>query len=60
MTLEKNGYAVTLYVHDKTIIEMPIAQSSQEEVCRLMAVVLPWAEELPLRAEEDEFPFHRK
>lgn len=60
LTLEKNGYPVIFHVHDEAVIEKPVGQGSLEEACKLMAIALDWAKDLPLRADGYECAYYQK
>ena len=58
--LRLNGsYRIVAHVHDEVILEAE-PEDSVEEVCRVMAVVPPWAEGLLLRADGYECAFYCK
>jgi len=51
--LRMAGYQVVFHVHDEVIIELPITQDAEaalDNVVRIMSLVPPWAEGLPLNA----------
>ena len=58
--LQLNGSCrIVAHVHDEVILEAE-PEDSVEEVCRVMAVVPPWAEGLLLRADGYECAFYCK
>lgn len=51
--LRRAGYRVVFHVHDEAIIELPTTQDAEaalDNVVRIMSIVPPWAEGLPLNA----------
>lgn len=51
--LRRAGYRVVFHVHDEVIIELPDTQDADtalQDVARIMSIVPPWAEGLPLNA----------
>nr|DAZ26338.1 MAG TPA: DNA polymerase I [Caudoviricetes sp.] len=51
--LRRAGYQVVFHVHDEVIIELPTTQDAEtalDAVVRIMSIVPPWAEGLPLNA----------
>lgn len=51
--LRRAGYQVVFHVHDEVIIELPDTQDADtalQDVVRIMSIVPPWAEGLPLNA----------
>lgn len=51
--LRRAGYQVVFHVHDEVIIELPTTQDAEaalDSVVRIMSIVPPWAEGLPLNA----------
>lgn len=51
--LRRAGYRVVFHVHDEVIIELPTTQDAEaalDNVVRIMSIVPPWAEGLPLNA----------
>ena len=51
--LRRAGYRVVFHVHDEVIIELPDTQDADatlDNVVRIMSIVPPWAEGLPLNA----------
>ncbi|WP_081659394.1 DNA polymerase [Sporomusa ovata] len=60
LLVAKAGYDIVMHVHDEVVVEVPNGQGSIKEVCDLMAIVPPWAEGLPLRADGYECEYYRK
>ena len=51
--LRRAGFRVVFHVHDEAVIELPDAQDPEaalQDVVRIMSIVPPWAEGLPLNA----------
>ena len=60
MRLYKNGYKITMHIHDEVVLEVQDDVSSVEEVCRLMSIRPKWAKDLPLNADGYECKFYKK
>ena len=60
MRLYKNGYKITMHIHDEVVLEVQDEVSSVEEVCRLMSIRPKWAKDLPLNADGYECKFYKK
>ncbi len=60
LRLRNAGFEIVMHIHDEAVLEVPIGQSSVEEVCKLMAVAPEWAAGLPLRADGYECGFYKK
>jgi DNA polymerase len=60
LRLDKAGFAIVAHVHDEVICEVPVGQSSVEEVCRIMSESPKWSEGLPLDADGYECDFYQK
>jgi len=60
LRLRNAGFEIVMHIHDEAVLEVPIGQSSVEEVCQLMAVAPDWAAGLPLRADGYECEFYKK
>lgn len=60
MRLEAKGFPVVFHVHDEIICEVPIGESSAEEISEIMSEPLVWAPGLPLRADAYECSYYRK
>jgi len=60
LRLDKSGFAIVAHVHDEVICEVPIGESSVEEVCSIMSESPKWSEGLPLDADGYECDFYRK
>ena len=58
--LETMGYEVNFHVHDEVVLDVPIGQSSAEEVAAIMGQPISWAPGLPLRADAYECNFYQK
>ena len=60
MRLYKNGYKITMHIHDEVVLEVEENVSTVEEVCRIMKISPTWAKDLPLNAEGYECKFYKK
>lgn len=60
LRLTEKGFPIVMHIHDEAVVEMPIGESSVEEVSAIMAVAPDWADGLPLRADGYECPFYKK
>lgn len=60
LRLDKAGFAIVAHVHDEVICEVPMGESSVEEVCRIMSESPKWSEGLPLDADGYECDFYQK
>ena len=58
--LHKNGYKITMHIHDEVVLEVQDDVSTVEEVCRIMAITPEWAKDLPLNADGYECKFYKK
>lgn len=54
------GYRIVMHVHDEVVLEVPIGESSIEEVNELLREQPKWAEGLPLDADGFECLFYQK
>lgn len=60
LRLRDAGYDIVMHIHDEAVLEVPIGESSVEEICRIMAEAPAWAKGLPLRADGYECTFYKK
>lgn len=60
MRLYKNGYKITMHIHDEVVLEVEENVSTVEEVCRIMKISPTWAKDLPLNADGYECKFYKK
>lgn len=60
MRLYKNGYKITMHIHDEVVLEVEENVSTVEEVCRIMKISPTWAKNLPLNADGYECKFYKK
>ena len=60
LRLRGAGFEIVMHVHDEAVLEVPVEESSVEEVCALMAETPAWADGLPLRADGYECEFYKK
>ncbi len=60
-TIEENGYAIVLHVHDENVCEVPdMREWNIKQLCELMCAPISWAEGLPLAAAGFETYRYRK
>lgn len=60
LRLRNVGFHIVMHIHDEAVVEVPIGQSSVEEVCGIMSQAPEWATGLPLRADGYECDFYKK
>ncbi|WP_330371252.1 DNA polymerase [Alkaliphilus transvaalensis] len=60
LRLRNKGFEIVMHVHDEAVLEVPLGESSVEEVCKIMAIGPQWAKGLPLRADGYECSFYQK
>lgn len=51
LRLEAAGYPVVFTVHDEVVLDVPAEKADLDDVCRIMGQPVPWAPELPLKAD---------
>lgn len=60
LRMDAAGYAIPLHVHDEIISEVPIGESSVDEITTIMGQPIDWAPGLPLKAAGFECDFYQK
>ncbi len=60
LRLQNKGFEIVMHVHDEAVLEVPVGESSVDEVCEIMAIAPEWAKGLPLRADGYECDFYKK
>ena len=60
LRLRNAGFEIVMHIHDEAVLEVPLGESSVEEICAIMGIAPYWAAGLPLRADGYECPFYRK
>lgn len=60
LRLDERGYKIVAHVHDEVVLDVPKGESSIEEVNRIMAESIPWAEGLPMNADGFETAIYMK
>lgn len=60
LRLQNAGFEIVMHIHDEAVLEVPIGQSSVNEICSIMSETPPWAQGLPLRADGYECEFYKK
>lgn len=58
--LEAEGYSVVFHVHDEVVVECSPERGGLAEVTAIMARPMPWAPDLPLKAEGWSGTFYKK
>lgn len=58
--LEDLGFEINFHVHDEVVLDVPIGQSSAEEVAEIMGQPISWAPGLPLKAAAYEADYYLK
>ena len=57
--IDAKGLQVVFHVHDEVIIDAPM-ETTVEEICKLMAEPIPWAQGLILKGAGFESPYYMK
>ena len=60
LRLRNAGFEIVMHIHDEAVLEVPVGQSSVEEVCDIMGIAPDWAAGLPVRADGYECNFYKK
>lgn len=60
LSVDKAGYPIVLHVHDEVVTDVPEAFGSVADLERVMTEPIPWAAELPLKAEGFENNYYKK
>ena len=60
LLLESAGYPIVMHIHDEVVCDMPDDRGGLEEACDIMGRTIPWAPDLPLRADGFETLYYRK
>ena len=60
LRIRNAGYEIVMHIHDEAVLEVPIGESSVDEICAIMGEAPAWASGLPLRADGYECDFYRK
>jgi len=60
LRLDNAGFAIVAHVHDEVICEVPMGESSVEEICSIMSESPKWSDGLPLDADGYECDFYKK
>lgn len=58
--LNEHGIQVVFHVHDEVICEVPKCSYSAEDIGEIMGEPIPWASDLPIRADAYECEYYRK
>lgn len=54
------GYQTVMHIHDEVVLEVPTEQADIEKVTQIMSMPIPWAPDLPLKAEGFISDFYKK
>lgn len=62
MRLDKEGYVITMHVHDEIIVEVPAKDKKEHKILidKIMSAPIPWAEGLPLTADSFTTYYYKK
>lgn len=60
LRLRNRRFEIVMHIHDEAVLEVPIGESSVEEICAIMGEAPDWADDLPLRADGYECAFYKK
>ena len=60
LRLNKAGYKIAMHVHDEAVLDVPLGDGSLDDVNRIMAEPIPWAEGLPMNADGFECSYYMK
>ncbi|MCI1574713.1 MAG: DNA polymerase [Weizmannia coagulans] len=58
--LDEAGFKCVMHVHDEVVLDVPMGESSVEEVAEIMGQPIEWAKGLPLRADGYETFYYKK
>ncbi|MBP3037959.1 DNA polymerase [Bacillaceae bacterium Marseille-Q3522] len=58
--LDEAGLKIVMHVHDEVILDVPVDQSSVDEVAEIMGRPIAWAPDLPLTADGYETDYYKK
>jgi DNA polymerase len=58
--LEAAGYGIVMHVHDEVVVECPLERANLESVAGIMSQPMPWAPDLPLKADGWTSPYYKK
>lgn len=60
LNLEAASYPIAMHIHDEVVLDIPNTSGSLEEVLTIMSAPIPWAPNLPLKAEAFQGPYYKK
>ncbi|OZI09206.1 hypothetical protein BWI93_05215 [Siphonobacter sp. BAB-5385] len=58
--LDDAGYTIVTHVHDEVVLEEPEDRADVEKIDKIMSTPMPWAADLPLKAEGFIAKFYQK
>jgi len=60
LRIDSLGFSIVAHVHDEVVCEVPMGESSVDEICSIMSESTKWSEGLPLNADGYECDFYQK
>jgi DNA polymerase len=62
LALTENGYRIVMHIHDENVAEIPEAGAADalRRMCGIMSAPMPWAPDLPLKAEGFVSDYYKK
>lgn len=60
LRLDDAGYKIAFHVHDEVVLDVPVGKGSVDHVNAVMGQPVPWASDLPLRADGFECSYYQK
>lgn len=58
--LDEAGFETVMHVHDEAVLDVPIDESTEQEVSAIMGQPISWAPGLPLNADGFETSYYKK
>jgi DNA polymerase len=60
--IEAAGYEIVMHVHDEIVVEADVSEAEKHltNICDLMSQPMPWAPDLPLKADGWTGPYYKK
>ena len=60
MNLKRRNFKIVMHVHDEVVLEVKKNQVTVEEICEIITILPPYAEDLCLKAEAYKCDFYKK